>query len=96
MTPLVALALPRTLRDMAKNLDELLRKIARSGENVRKDYPAIIGVTESFNRINKIFEAAAEKGTITPAQQRSIARQLRASAAAIDKGASPQRKTTKR
>jgi len=81
---------------MAKNLDELLRKIARSGETVRKDYPAIIGVTESFNRINEIFEAASEKGTITPAQQRSIARQLRASAAAIEKGASPQRKTTKR
>jgi hypothetical protein len=96
MTPLVALSLPRTLRDMAKNLDELLRKIARSGADVRKDYPAITQVTASFKQINDVFHAAAEKGTITPAQQRSIARYLRASAAAIEKGASPQRKTTKR
>jgi hypothetical protein len=96
VTPIVALSLPRTLRDMAKNLDELLRKIARSGADVRKDYPAITQVMASFKQINAVFHAAAEKGTITPAQQRSIARYLRASAASIEKGARPQRKTTKR
>ena len=91
MTPLVALSLPGILRDMAKNLDELLRKIARSGADVRKDYPEILEVTEAFKQISDVFEDAAEKGTITLEQQRSIARHLRACAAAIEKGARPER-----
>lgn len=80
---------------MAKNLDELLRKIARSGENVRKDYPAVEDVNRAFKQINNVFHAAAEKGTITPAQQRSIARYLRASADAIEKGLGQSGKATK-
>ncbi|HVS07711.1 MAG TPA: hypothetical protein VHK65_16310 [Candidatus Dormibacteraeota bacterium] len=95
MTPLVALSLPRTLRDMAKNLDELLRKIARSGEDVRKDYPAIRQVSVAFEQIDAVFQAAAKKGTITPQQQQSIARHLRASADAIEKGVRPSGKSTK-
>jgi hypothetical protein len=81
---------------MAKLLDRLYD--LASGQKERA-YPELGAIASGLERVNDILEKSLKTGVVTPAQERSMARQFRAIAGTLDAGAkragAPKRRTSR-
>lgn len=75
----------------AADLVDTLSRAAPTARTKGRSHPELRQVALRFGRINDILDKGVKAGTITPAQERSIARNLAGIAQLLEKGAGTSR-----